>query len=315
MRGVMAAILAAVMIGVVHAGEPPDGDVQPAERVTITAQYDRYTLEHTIVPRFVAAHTMPTRSIGQIARWQGRLIGRVCPSVTGLQQPFSEFVTGRIQAIARSIGAPMAPPGERCGVNIEVVVTSTPQALLDDVARRHAWELGSNRTAHDTEFTRVVQSWYTTGTRAHDPGSLAPPRNRPGVVGEAGLAADQPWDNVVPLHGTAGSHLGMALSSELLHVLVIADAQQLRDVPVAALADYLAMVTLSQAPLPDVCNQLPSILDLLSTGCGDRPPPAALTAADAAFLKALYAATLDKNFNIEQAEVDRRMVDDLLSER
>jgi hypothetical protein len=321
----------------VHAQLPPGNTAVPPEQVTVTAQYDRRELRHRIVPHFVEAHTAPTRAIGQIARWQGRGFGRICPSVTGLQQSFGELMEARIQAVGQSIGAPMPAPGQKCAVNIEVVVTSTPQALLDDVAKRYPWELGSNRRAHDTQITRLVQSWYTTGSRQLSEtqlpirGSTRPqvadpmqnqaavpqgdaPEYAPGVPGEPGLVPDAPYGGAVPM-GVAGSRLGIGLRSELVHVLVIVDAQKLLTVPMPALADYIAMVTLTQAPLTDVCNELPSILDLLSAKCGDRPRPTGLTSPDVAFLKALYAASLDKNLNIEQGDVNYRMVDNLMSGR
>jgi hypothetical protein len=47
-------------------------------------------------------------------------------------------------------------------------------------------------------------------------------------------------------------------------------------------------LALSVAQSPDHCDALPSVLDLLSSGCGTRTPPVAITAGDLAFLKALY---------------------------
>jgi len=57
---------------------------------------------------------------------------------------------------------------------------------------------------------------------------------------------------------------------------------------VGTICDYLAMLTLSVAQSPDHCDPLPSILDLMSSSCGTRERPTAITAGDLAFLKALY---------------------------
>jgi hypothetical protein len=106
----------------------------------------------------------------------------------------------------------------------------------------------------------------------------------------------------------AGSHLGHGLTSELLHSLVIVDARKLEGLPLGAMADYVTMVALTRMTVLNTCNELPSVIDLLSEGCSERPRPAGLTPADSAFLKALYASDLDKNLNIEQGELHDRMM-------
>jgi hypothetical protein len=56
----------------------------------------------------------------------------------------------------------------------------------------------------------------------------------------------------------------------------------------------------------DTCSELPSILNLFAEDCA--APPAAITASDTAYLKALYGADLDQNLNIEQGDMRERML-------
>jgi hypothetical protein len=51
------------------------------------------------------------------------------------------------------------------------------------------------------------------------------------------------------------------------------------------LSDYIAMLALSQQPIPDGCQAMPSILNLLEAQC---PQVRELTEADLAYLTALY---------------------------
>jgi hypothetical protein len=315
----LALCLTALWEPALAADPPATGDAQP--EVTVTApSYDEHRLEHEIVPRFVESHSVPTGAVEQIARWHAR----VCPSATGLKQPFNDIVARRITAAAQSIGAATAAAGQKCAVNIEVVFTSTPQALVDNIDHQHPYLLGSGRRPQDTVVRRAVQSWYITGTRALVPmqrpaaGFNGPiqegstPDTPPGVAGNPGVVPDAPYGGAVP-SGVAGSRVGANLRSELLHVMVVVDAQKLLTIPLESVADYIAMVSLTRITEPDTCNELPSILDLLSESCSRRPRPTALTPADSAFLRALYATELDKKLNIEAGEVRDRMMTILLS--
>jgi len=71
-------------------------------------------------------------------------------------------------------------------------------------------------------------------------------------------------------------------------VIIVVDTRKVAGATVGSIADYIALITLTVAQNPDHCDPLPSILDLMSSTCGSREKPVALTAGDVAFLKALY---------------------------
>jgi hypothetical protein len=178
---------------------------------------------------------------------------------------------------------------------------------VSDVEKRNAWALGSDRRRNDTSFTRAVQGGYVTGTRL-----LVP---QPGTAsaavmpGEPGLVPD-------PLCGQSGrqgngsqGRLGSGVHSERVHVRVIADVRQLLSVPLDAIADDIARISLTRFICLDSCNELPGILDLLSAACSGRAPPRGLTQAHTAFLKALYASAPARKLNLEEGEMRQRMID------
>jgi hypothetical protein len=79
--------------------------------------------------------------------------------------------------------------------------------------------------------------------------------------------------------GVLGSLLRKGLRSEFMHVLIIADSGQVARYSLQAVASYAAMLSLTHAAQLDQCAPLPSITDLLASGC-TNPVPGPLYAAD-----------------------------------
>src|SRR4051812_39239422 len=94
----------------------------PTENVTVTGIKD----VQKAVSDFVGALTVPTKMTGKLARWKMR----VCPIVAGLRPSAVKLVTQRVKEVAAMVGAPV-DNGDKCRPNIEIVFTTTPQALLD----------------------------------------------------------------------------------------------------------------------------------------------------------------------------------------
>jgi hypothetical protein len=107
--------------------------------------------------------------------------------------------------------------------------------------------------------------------------------------------------------GYAGSRVGAGLRSEFLHVLIIADSGQVAGYSLRSIADYAAMLSLTRMAQLENCAPLSSITDLLANGC-TTPAADALTAADRAYLKALYTANLEKNLNVERGDLHEQMM-------
>ena len=80
-----------------------------------------------------------------------------------------------------------------------------------------------------------------------------------------------------------------------------------RGLSIGAIADYLAMLSLTVAQSPDHCDPLPSILDLMSSKCGKRESPTTVTAGDLAFLKALYYKNAGSGRSLTRSQVQDNM--------
>jgi hypothetical protein len=293
---------------------------QPLQEVTVSASR---ILDHSILARavsgFVESHSAPGTRINQLGRWHQN----VCPQVTGLQPAFSSLVIREILNVARGIGAPTRAEGKPCNVNVEIIFTPDPQSLLTHIAKAYRPLLGfypSAQVAQMTTFTRPVQAWYQTGTRSMDyqPPVIGLSKGPPPSDTQFNPAADSPFLTGVQLDsdvtamgmqpsGVAGSRIAKGLRSEFAHVLIIADSARVARYSLRSIADYAAMLSLTRMAQLDECAPLPSITDLLAPSCATSAPEA-LTAADRAYLKALYAANLEQTLNLERGDVHERMM-------
>jgi hypothetical protein len=298
--------------GLASTSEPPLQEVT----VTATRALGHKALAHA-VSAFVQSHSAPGARINQIGRWDDN----VCPLVTGLRPAFNDFVARKVLDVARGVGAPVQSVGKQCSVNVEIVFTPDPQALLDHIAKSYRILLGfypASQVKQTTTFSHPIQAWYETGTQSFDY-QLPIEGGRMGVYSPAALSEyGNPFnlgaqvDSAVTAAGwqpagVATSRLGNGLRSTFLHVLIIADSHQVARYSLQSIADYAAMLSLTRMAQLENCAPLPSITDLLAGGC-TTPVSDALTSADRAYLKALYAADLEQNLNLERGDVHERMM-------
>jgi hypothetical protein len=286
----------------------------PTESVTVTGIKD---LE-AAVSKFVGTITVPTRVADKLARWREG----VCPITVGLRPEAAKLVTKRVKDIAAIVGAPVNDK-DSCPPNIEIVFTTAPQALLDNIRVMQPFLLGyhdnSAQAEHLAAVVRPIQSWYTTatedlrGNRQVDAARTGPPLTlvMPAPPGQAGGPVENAQGYIVMTlpNATAtnvtGNRLGDGLSSGFNHVLVVAEPAKLLDYEVGTLADYIAMLALSQIQPPDSCQDLPSILNLLLSSCSRTAR--ALTSGDIAYLQALYKMTPTATFQVQRSEMMYQM--------
>jgi len=285
----------------------------PQENITVTGIKD----VEKAVADFVGAMAVPTRVADKLARWQDG----VCPITAGLRPEAVKLVTRHVKDVAAQVGAPVNDR-EDCKPNIEIVFTATPQALLDTIFIKYPYLLGyHDNSAEATQLAAVthpIQSWYATATKDVRGQSqldgtktsgvrmvLELPQG--GVGGPAGGATPMFEMNMPGARVTnvTGGRLGDGTSSEFNHVVVVAEPAKLLDYELGTLADYIAMLALSQTPAPDHCQELPTILNLLVPGCAS--PPKSLTGVDLAYLQALYKMTPTANFRGQRNEIIYQM--------
>lgn len=268
-----AALLAAGSASASSGGEP--GSSKPANDlngVTVTAPRKPDPLADPTT-QFVRQHLPASTFSEQYPRFRDE----VCVKVVGLPDEFDAFVARRIIEVATKVGAPVSKADD-CRPNIDVIFSTEPQALISDIAKRKDILLGFYWNSRDLKklatFSRPVGAWYVTRTRSDS--------------GESRLEIHDPADYTNPRVGRAGSRLSNGMSTEVVHSLILADANKVAGEKVDAVADYMAVLALARWQGLERCNAVPTILNLLADGC-EGEPPEAMTRSDLALLTGLYS--------------------------
>ena len=195
---------------------------------------------------------------------------KVCPQVTGLPASEGEFILGRISQIARAAVVPMA--GEHCSPNLFIFVTAGPTQLLRSMEK--------------------TSSAFTFG-----------PHALPTVLDQF-IATPRPvraWYNI----GVGGAV--MPFKFAFSRVTVIVDQTRLLGVSRGQLADYVALVGLTEVRPAAHLGDAPTILKLFAGML--QAAPAGLTDWDQAFLKSVYStATWPQAWKRRQDQLASSMV-------
>jgi hypothetical protein len=285
----------------------PMASAQPAnppadplvERVIVTAPKWLGDKPQTVIHNFVRSYAMAsTPTVGEIARWR---FG-ICAKTYGLSKTeFNDFVTQRIEDIAVQVGVVVKPAP--CHFNVEIVFTDKPQEFLDRVHLEGARLLGPRPSQAEAIATMryAMQAWYATATRDVEGALSLDDEDNIGFV----LPVQRPgtaWEQfeTVPFRSAEGFKWRTGLNSELAHIYIIADTGKTRDFELGAVADYVAMLALSQTQSFDACKPIPSITNLISPACDADLKPKAITDTDLAYLRAVYDMDPGANFQQQQ---------------
>jgi hypothetical protein len=287
----------------------------PTENVTVTGAKSREALEN-----FAKAFITTTKRTGKIARWERG----VCPLVMGQKPDVIGFITQRVKAVAEAVGAPVnSEPA--CTPNIEIIFTTTPQALMDSTRKNNPDYLGYATTSDQRDrlatVIRPIQAWYLTETVDLD----GVPRIDSGRMQGSGIAMSNFSPITMPSTGpgnrdpiympdatyarVTGNHINDGARSNFHHILIVVDSTRLAGQKLIPLADYITMLALTQLNVLDTCQQLPSIVNLLATNCDHGID--GITANDLAYLHALYTMGSDKSGVFQKDDIADAMVDRL----
>ena len=206
----------------------------------------------------------------------------ICVKVQGLPDEFDAFIAKRIVEVANQVHAPVAKAAG-CTPNIHVIFSATPQAQLMDIAKRRDILIGYQfwpQFQRLSKFTHPIEARYVTRSVGDNGKSqldvFDPDRYDPAVGKE-------------PPAGRAGSRLGNGMSAEIVHSLILADANKVADEKIGAVADYVAVLALARWQGLERCNAIQSILNLMAPGCDPASAPEAATPADFGLLTGLYS--------------------------
>lgn len=295
----------------VHTSTSPEtSDVTVATPSPPTQQELAGDSLYQFIVHHATVHYVSTPTTHNLARWRGGKQS-ICPLTVGLDPQYNAFVTARLRALAEYVGAPVQS-NPQCKDNVQILFTSNPKEGMDDVIK---WATatatfgirysGGMRDLLAYRSDHAIQGWYIT-TRG---GAMVLNTD----VALVGLDVLPVWPQIgqkylgsnalgTRLGGSSGSGIGIGT------VILIVDTRKVAGYTIGAIADYLAMLTLSVVQSPDHCDPLPSILDLMSSSCGTREIPAALTAGDLAFLKALYYRNTGLGPSLSRAAIQDNMM-------
>lgn len=276
----------------------------PVESVVVTGTKSAEALHD-----FVGAVAAPTRLAGKMARWDVP----VCPLVSGLNPGAVRFITRRLRDVAAGAGVPVSRD-PNCRPNIQIVFTTAPQQLANNIREKHGDLLGYFDTLKQLDglatVTRPIQAWYMTAIRdARGHVQIDTPRT---MGMELSLGPNQPplWMPQARAYATLTSHLGDGLRANLHHVTIIADPTKLLDHEMGPVADYLAMLALSQMVTPDRCRPLPTITNMLAADCPRIPN--GLSDIDLGYLRGLYHMNAASSKSVQMHEVAYQMRRELI---
>lgn len=273
---------------------------QPVENVIVTEP--RFRSEKAL-DNFIIGHAAPTPFLGKIARWKTG----ICPMTVGLPEKFSLYITQRIIKVAMAAGAPL-DKGEICRPNVLVLATDDPQKLLDFMKQKRPALLGFHYISQRKRIatmTLPVQAWYSTATEDF----------------WGFISADLPsWDmgygvmsafGFLPAYNTSGSRISDGLKSEFTTAVIMVDTNKIAGMEIGPLADYIAMLALSQGQYYGTCQDVPTITNLMASGCGAEMKPAALTDVDLDYLRGLYHMSPDGTYIAERGAIADEIKKDL----
>jgi hypothetical protein len=286
--------------------EIPDATVTapapPSDQELAGHSLEQFVSHHATV------HYVNTGTIGNLARWRGGKQS-ICPQTEGLTPGYDAFVTARLRALAAYVGAPLQSD-PRCKSNVQILFTDKPQEKMDAVIEwaTHYFRnryTGGMRDLIAFRSDHAIQGWYMT-TRGGDVVLNTD-------VALVGLNVLPVWPQITQNYignPTLGTRLGggSGSGSGIGIVILVVDTNKVIGYSIGALADYLAVLTLSVVQSPDHCDPLPSILDLMSSSCGTREMPTGITAGDLAFLKALYYKNTGLGPSISRAAIEDNML-------
>ena len=228
-------------------------------------------------------------------------------------------MTERLKEVAAKVGAPVSTD-KSCKTNIEVVFTTTPQALIDDVKKNQENFLGYHEGPEQRDrlatVTHPIQAWYTTATQDLR-GKVqidVPPRLRGGVkilmpcgwvdpTTHTPLALCERDAPDAILSNTNGTMLGDGLRSTFYKIIIVIGPSAAGDLQ--AVSDYVTMLALTQPSALDSCPTLPSIMSLQAKNCESHAER--LTDIDMGYLKGVYKMNPDFNLGLETSQIADQM--------
>ena len=146
-------------------------------------------------------------------------------------------------------------------------------------------------------MTRPVQAWYLTEIK--DLNGMTKIDSGRRMAGGVSLG---PMDLTFAISvRRSGNLTGDGVRSAFNHIIIVVDASKVKGHEIGALADYIALLALTQLNSPEVCQELPSIVNMFAPGCERKVT--ALGEGDLAYLRGLYRMNPDQYLVYQKNEI------------
>jgi len=299
----IAIVLAGLLAASPALGDSPPQSVPQLPPVSAEAPVQLEDVEVTgasldsLIRSFVNGVAAPNRRRG-LARWEDR----ICVGVANLRAEPAQYIVDRISTVAEDIGLTPGEPG--CAPTIIIVASSDPSGLAESLVRerRRAFRMGGTGmdrggvALRDFVASQAPVRWWQVALPVDSETGLRAVR----IPGECNDPCQKPEDYAPIISVFSASRLTTQIVDNLTRAIVILDINQVGQVSIEQLADYVAMVSLAQIDPEADTGRYASILNVF-----DRPDTApGLTDWDRAYLTGLYGAERNRlNLRANRAEV------------
>lgn len=245
---------------------PPAQDPTALSDVVVEARRLR-----EVVQDFVGEVSAPAGNRGP-ARWNGP----VCVGVVNLRGEVAQYIVDRTSDVARELGLSAGEPG--CAPNILIIAASDGRAVADAVVdtRRGAFRPGGSGM---TRSLRALNAFRTSDAPIRWWHVSAPVDSETGALATRLPGHDAPTTNV-----SRASRIRTDIRDDLLKSIIIVDMTKVSGLTLTQLADYCALVALSQVDPDADVSAFDTILNVFT----DTDTPG-LSSWDTDYLKALYS--------------------------
>jgi hypothetical protein len=278
----------------------------PMETVEVTASREKMRKE---ISTFVH----------KVTRLEGEFVGRwggfVCPWAVGVSDEQTQFIQRRVIEVQNTVRKKKPDPKAECRPNLFIIITDEADQVLADWKERDPgmfrWKARENVSR--SGGTGPVRTWHNAILAAADGG----PVNSASTLSaastfshstNAGQAATGSRINIDKPSCPTSSRVAAGCWEHINAVVVLVDTRATGKVTVAQLADFIAVVSLSQIDLSADLGGIDSILRLFAQP-PPEVPPAGITEWDYAFLNGLYRASYSPAN--QQRDIAARMVREL----